>query len=108
MPRVLKNSILSVEAIMLVTALVHIPHRQFLSTLASIANALAPSGWILISMKEGTGTYTDKLDRAFHLYTQTELEQLLKSLGFSIVESNLNTSALENGEGIVSLLVNRG
>jgi len=95
---------LSVDAILLVTALVHLPHDRLPGALLNIVQALRPGGWLLISLKEGQGVQIDDKGRTFYLWRAEELQRILSDLGFHIVETTVSPSALQTGEAIINLL----
>lgn len=98
-------STLSVDAILLITALVHVPHHRFGSCFLNITQALNPGGWVLLSMKEGMGEFTDKNGRHFYLWPKKELELHLLKLNVHIVEADTAQSAINTGETIITLLL---
>jgi len=89
---------LSVDAIMLVGALVHLPHGSFESVLKSISMALRRGGHMLITMKEGEGAVTDKEERTFYLWSDKELKPLFERMGFSVCHYSRRESKLGTGE----------
>lgn len=79
-------SILSVDAIVLVGALVHIPHGKIKKILDRITQALCSHGRLFVSLKEGEGTNTDSYGRVFYLWQDKDLRALFTELGFRVLE----------------------
>ncbi len=98
-------SSLSVDAILLVTALVHVPYERLATVLKNVAEVLNPGGWILLSLKEGSGVFTDEKGRTVYLWQREELETLVTSLHYEIVETSVSYSAIDTSETIISLLL---
>lgn len=95
----------SVDAVLLITSLVHLPHDRLVGVLHNIARALTPGGWMLISLKEGSGISTDSRGRTFYLWQAPDLERQVRHLGFKVVESSSKRSALDTGEAIINVLL---
>lgn len=79
-------SSLSADAILLIGALVHIPHKRLSVIFGRIARALSPGGKVLISMKEGEGEFIDDHERRFCLWRKSDLDVQFQSLGFGVLE----------------------
>jgi len=77
---------LSVDAIVLVGALVHLPHSKVPAVLNSIDRALKDDGNILLSLKNGAGNTTDCHGRVFYLWNDGELRDLFKELGLDVID----------------------
>ena len=82
-------STLSVDAVLLIGALVHVPHPKMPPVLKRIMKALRPGGWILISLKEGQGRMTADDGRDFYLWRQSELSSVIEKLDLQ-EEANFN------------------
>ncbi len=76
----------SADALLLIGALVHLPHPKFCGVLESICRALKPSGLLLITMKQGKGSSTDPVGRRFYLWQDADLRKVFQSLNLSITE----------------------
>ena len=77
---------LSVDAIMLVGALVHLPHSKVPAVLNSISRALKGEGIIFLSLKKGAGNISDSQGRVFYLWNDGELRGLFQKLGLDVIE----------------------
>ncbi len=89
---------LSVDAVILIGALVHVPRDRFPATLARILQALKPGGYVLLTMKQGEGTSTAGDGRVFVLWRDQDLRGVFGDLRFEVVEAFTNASALGTGE----------
>ena len=90
-------SCLSVDAIVLVGALVHVPHTQFQRVLDNIVRGLKQEGHALLSMKEGRSTSPDlSPERVFHLWNDRDLRHTFKELDLTIVNFFKQTSRIRD------------
>ena len=74
-------SSLKVDAVLLIGALVHLPHLKMPAVLKNIMKAVRPGGRILITLKEGQGRMTGDDDRVFYLWQPNELSSKFRKLG---------------------------
>jgi SAM-dependent methyltransferase len=89
---------LSVDAIMLVGALVHLPHSKVSEVLNSITKALKGNGKILLTLKKGTGRSSDSHGRVFYLWNDGELRDLFKDLGLDVIDYFQQSSKIGTDE----------
>jgi SAM-dependent methyltransferase len=89
---------LSVDAIMLVGALVHLPHYKVPEVLNSINRALKDDGNMLLSLKKGTGNTSDSHARVFYLWNDGELRDLFNDLGLDVIDYFQQSSTIGTGE----------
>lgn len=87
-------STLSVDAIILVGAIVHLPHEELKMVLDHITYSLGEQGKALVTMKEGDGIFKDENGRAFYLWQDTELRDIFTNLGFKILDFSRQVSAI--------------
>ncbi|MFC1857513.1 class I SAM-dependent methyltransferase [Thermodesulfobacteriota bacterium] len=85
---------LSVDAILLVGTLVHLPHKKFKPAFQNISNCLNASGKILVSVKEGSGLFEDTHGRIFYLWQDKDLRDIFAELGHEILDFNRQISAV--------------
>ncbi|MBN1931940.1 MAG: class I SAM-dependent methyltransferase [Desulfobacterales bacterium] len=83
-----------VDAIVLVGAMVHVPHEKMEQVLSSIFTALRCGGFVLLTLKEGEHMKTSQDGRIFYLWNQSDLENIFKRLGFVIVELSRQVSKI--------------
>jgi SAM-dependent methyltransferase len=74
-------STLSFDGLLLVAALVHVPHDELEGVLQGILEALRPGGALLLSLKKGEGTKADDTGRLFYRWQPAVLDPILERLG---------------------------
>jgi SAM-dependent methyltransferase len=89
---------LSVDAILLVGALVHLPHSKVPEVLNSINRALRDDGNILLSLKKGGGNTSDSHGRVFYFWKDGELRDLFKDLGLDVIDYFQQSSKIGTDE----------
>ena len=72
---------LSFDGLLLVAALVHVPHRELAGVLGGILKALRPGGIVLLSLKKGDGMEEDGTGRRFYRWQPVRLDPILVQLG---------------------------
>ncbi len=85
---------ISVDAILLIGALVHIPHEEMLDVFENILHALRPEGHVLLSLKQGTGTKTAKDGRIFYLWQDDDLRQIFQQKHCYVADFSVQISAV--------------
>lgn len=103
---------LSADAILASGSLVHLPHHRLSQVIQNFLKAIKntqgsgkqppdsdqPQTHLYISLKEGTGKWTDKKGRVFYLWQAEELSVLFGKLGFSVLDFSRTESAMGTGE----------
>ncbi|MGV7224884.1 MAG: class I SAM-dependent methyltransferase [Nitrospinales bacterium] len=89
---------LSVDAIMLIGALVHLPHTKISDVLNSINRALKDDGNILLSLKKGAGNTSDSHGRVYYLWNDGELRDLFEGLGLDVIDYFQQSSTIGTDE----------
>jgi cyclopropane fatty-acyl-phospholipid synthase-like methyltransferase len=89
---------LSVDAIMLIGALVHLPHSKVPEVLNSIKGALKDDGVIFLSLKKGGVNASDSHGRVFYLWSDDALRDLFKGLGLDVVDYFQQSSKIGTDE----------
>ncbi len=87
---------LSVDAILLVGALVHLPHERFKPVFQNISNCMRRRGKIFISMKEGNGHLKDSHERIFYLWQNDKLRRIFDELGYKVIYFNQQVSIIRD------------
>jgi SAM-dependent methyltransferase len=77
---------LSADALLLIGALVHLPRSQFPVALKAICQALKKPGFLLITMKQGTGSATDPDGRRFYMWQDKDLRDVFESNNLSVTD----------------------
>ncbi|MBU3916564.1 class I SAM-dependent methyltransferase [bacterium] len=98
---------LAVDAALMSASLVHLPHKKLQSVLRNIAGAVKPGGVIFISVKEGTGKITDSENRDFYLWEKNDLQNIISSLCFEIIQFERINSSLGNEDVFLSFIVRK-
>jgi hypothetical protein len=83
-----------VDGLLLVGALVHIPHEDVDRILCHITSGLVPGGKALLTLKEGKGTSSAPDGRVFHLWQDSDLRGVLKGTGLEVVYYDRLVSAI--------------
>ena len=87
-------STFSVDAIILIGAIVHLLHEELKMVLDHITCRLGEHGKALVTMKEGDGIFKDENGRVFYLWQDTELRDIFTDLGFKILDFSRQVSAI--------------
>ncbi len=98
---------LDVDAALMSASLVHLPHDKLKSVLLNISKAVKPEGILLISVKEGTGKFTDNENRDFYLWKEESMQTVISSLSFETLKVEKNKSPLGTGETFLSFIVRK-
>ncbi len=83
-----------VDALVLVGALVHIPHNRFEQVLDHLLKALRPGGHALITLKEGRGITEKSQERFFYLWQDPDLRAIFDRLSLTVVDFSRQTSKI--------------
>ena len=89
---------LSVDAILLIGALVHVPHKSFPRILSRIMRALKKEGLMLLSLKEGRDKRSDSSGRTFYLWKHENLQKTLSDSGLRILDFFRQASSMGTDE----------
>lgn len=99
---------LQFDALVLVGALVHLSRAEFPVILQSICQALVPSGYTLLTLKEGSGNKKFRDGRVFTLWLQEELEAIFADIHLEVVNFSRNTSKLRADDVWLGYVLRRG
>jgi len=88
-----------VDAVILVGALVHVPHERFSKVFENITSAISENGSVLITLKEGTGDLKGPDGRNFYLWQDEKAQKVFDTLGFKVCD--FSTSVSKTGSGDV-------
>jgi len=88
-----------VDAVMLVGALVHVPHESFSNVFENITSAISDNGLVLITLKEGSGDSTFPDGRVFYLWEDPKAREMFDTLGFKVCD--FSSSVSKTGSGAV-------
>ena len=96
-----------VDAVMLIGALVHVPHERFLKVIENITSAISDNGSVLITLKEGSGDRKDPDGRTFYLWQDTKVRELFDTLGFKVCDFSASVSKTGSGEVWMSYVLDK-
>jgi len=72
-------SVLTFDALLMVGALVHLPHPRMPAALQSIASAARKNGHLLVTLKRGVGRRVDSEGRIFYLWENSRLREVFRN-----------------------------
>jgi len=96
------------DAILLTGSLVHVPHDTLQLAIKNVTAGLRPGGKLLISLKQGNGTVTDKRGRRFYFWQTYALEDMFPRLGFSVLEFNQQVSKVNHNDVWLAYVLENG
>lgn len=96
-----------VDAVLLVGALVHVPHEGFSKVFENITSAIPDDGSVLITLKEGTGNVTAPDGRTFYLWEDPKIRKLFDSLGFKVCDFSSSVSKTDTGDFWLSYVLDK-
>jgi len=85
---------LQFSALVFVGSLVHLSHETFPSVLKSTCRALVPGGILLITVKEGNGTYLAADGRVFTLWAKQDIEKIFTAHHLHILDFSRQMSKI--------------
>jgi SAM-dependent methyltransferase len=77
---------MDIDALLLVGALVHVPHERFQPIFSRILRALKPEGHVLLTMKQGQGAQTKPDGRVFYLWSKADLMPIFEDCSLNCIE----------------------
>lgn len=89
---------LPADALLLIGALVHLPHPNFSAVLESICRALKKPGFLLITMKQGSGSVTVPDGRQFYLWQDKDLRSVYQSQNLIVIDAFRQPSIINPDE----------
>lgn len=98
---------LAVDAVMACGSLVHIPHERLAALISRILTALAGSGIVYISLKQGQGMKTDRFGRVFYLWEQGRLDDIWCQAGLSVISLSCGQSVLNSTDNWLAYVLKR-
>lgn len=87
-------SMLQVQALLLVGALVHVEHAAFPSVLKHLLTPLISGGHVLLTLKQGEGVRSHDDGRVFVLWEDVRLRPIFTRLGLDVVDFRTQISSL--------------
>ncbi|MFO7554195.1 MAG: class I SAM-dependent methyltransferase [Desulfobacterales bacterium] len=96
-----------VDAVMLVGALVHVPHELFPDVFENITSTIPDDGSVLITLKEGSGNLTAPDGRTFYMWEDPKLRELFDFLGFKVCDFSSSVSKTGSGDIWMSYVLDK-
>ncbi len=96
-----------VDAVLLVGALVHVPHEGFLDVFQNITSAIPDNGSVLITLKEGSGDLKDPDGRTFYLWDDPKVREMFYTLGFKVCDFSTSVSKTGSGDVWMSYVLDK-
>ena len=87
-----------VDAVILVGTLVHVPHKKLAGVLARIIKSLRPTGYALITLKEGKDARNFSDGRTFYLWEDPILKELFNYCGLSLIDYTRQISKIRKND----------
>ena len=100
-------STILVDAVLLVGALVHVPHQRFSAVFQNITSAIPENGSVLITLKQGSGDLTDPDGRTFFLWEDPKAREVFDTLGFKVCDFSASVSKTGSGEIWMSYVLDK-
>ena len=100
-------SLILVDAVMLIGALVHVPHERFSEVFKKITSVIPKHGIVLITLKEGSGDRTDPDGRIFYLWEDPKAREMFDTLGFKVREFSTSVSKTGSGDVWMSYVLDK-
>ncbi|MGB6012129.1 MAG: methyltransferase domain-containing protein [Desulfobacterales bacterium] len=100
-------SLILVDAVMLIGALVHVPHERFSEVFKNITSVIPKHGIVLITLKEGSGDRTDPDGRIFYLWEDPKAREMFDTLGFKVREFSTSVSKTGSGDIWMSYVLDK-
>jgi SAM-dependent methyltransferase len=96
-----------VDAVMLVGALVHVPHERFSDVFQNITSAISDNGSVLITLKQGSGERADSDGRVFYLWDDPKARELFDTLEFKVCDFSTSVSKTGSGDVWMSYVLDK-
>ena len=94
-----------VDGVMLVGALVHVPHERFSEVFKNITTSISRRGNVLITLKEGRGDMTGADGRTFYLWEDPKAREMFDTLGFKVRDFASAVSKTGSGDVWLSYIL---
>ncbi len=89
---------MSVDAIVLVGALVHVPQTRFGKVFSNILRALKSGGHVLITLKQGTRETETSGGRVFYLWRDEDLRETFAALELEVMDFSKQVSKIRESD----------
>jgi SAM-dependent methyltransferase len=96
-----------VDGVVLVGALVHMPHERFSEVFKNITASISRRGNVLITLKEGQGDRIDADNRTFYLWEDPKAREMFDALGFKVCDFSSSVSKTGSGDVWLSYVLDK-
>ena len=96
-----------VDGVVLVGALVHVPHERFSEVFKNITASISRRGNVLITLKEGQGDRIDADNRTFYLWEDPKAREMFDALGFKMCDFSSSVSKTGSGDVWLSYVLDK-
>ena len=96
-----------VDGVVLVGALVHVPHERFSEVFKNITASISRRGNVLITLKEGQGDRIDADNRTFYLWEDPKAREMFDALGFKVCDFSSSVSKTGSGDVWLSYVLDK-
>ena len=96
------------DAMLLSGSLVHIPHARLEAVFGSIVCGLGLGGKVLVSLKEGNGSFPDADGRTFYFWQDEDLRAIFSKHGFKVLDFRRSVSKVNQKDTWLSYVLNKG
>ncbi|MBT6500465.1 MAG: class I SAM-dependent methyltransferase [Deltaproteobacteria bacterium] len=86
------------DAILLVGAMVHVPHERFQEVFSNILRALKPRGHVLLTLKEGNQDVEVSGGRIFYRWRDESLRKVFDQLNLTVVDFSRQVSKIRESD----------
>jgi SAM-dependent methyltransferase len=76
---------LKTDAVLLIAALVHVPHDKIRAVFKRVTSGLKNGGKVLTTLKQGEGIDSDENGRVFYQWQDQDLRQVFDELDFAVI-----------------------
>jgi len=98
---------MKMDAILLIGALVHLPHELFPEVLSHILKALKPEGLVLITMKQRLSRQESDDGRIIFLYEKAQLYRVFSDSDLIILDFSVQTSSIRKTDIWLSFVLQK-
>ena len=96
------------DAILLSGSLVHIPHVHLEAVFRNIVCGLGEGGYVLMSLKEGSGSAIDGFGRTFYFWRDEDLRDICSKHDFKILDFHRGVSKVNETDIWLSYVLRKG
>ncbi|MBT3256123.1 MAG: class I SAM-dependent methyltransferase [Deltaproteobacteria bacterium] len=89
---------MDMDAILLVGAMVHVPHERFQEVFSNILRALKPRGHVLLTLKEGNQDVEVSGGRIFYRWRDESLRKVFDQLNLTVVDFSRQVSKIRESD----------